>query len=642
MTDTSIAADAADAVSTAAPARPASDGGAGRLVLLSLGALGVVYGDIGTSPIYAFRETLAALGPQRATPSEVIGIISLLIWALMAIVTVKYVSFLLVADNRGEGGVLALYAKVSRKSAQQGLLVALAIAGAAFFFGDAVLTPAISVLSAIEGAALIAPRLSHWVLPLAVGVLGGLFLVQKGGTARISAWFGPITAIWFAVMAVSGAMALPEAPQVLRALSPLPGLEVLAGHGLVGLAVLGAVFLCVTGAEALYADLGHFGRRPIRLAWFFWVMPALILSYLGQGALVLAHPQTAGNPFFLLVSPAARPALVALATAATVIAAQAVISGAFSLGRQALSLGLLPRLEIRHTSDRQMGQIYIPVLNWLMMLGTLMLTVSFGSSSALAGAYGVSVLGSMLVSSVMAVLYLTDVRGRTPLLSMLLLLPILTIELAFGAANLMKIADGGYVPLALAAALMVVMAAWRRGSALAQAKARRTDMPLDGFVRHLSESTITRVPGTAVFLTYDAGLVPSALLHNLKHNQVLHEQIVIVTVRILPVPVVPSEMRMKVDPMAPGVIRARLRFGFMETPNVGRALFEGRRHGLKFDIMMTSFFLGRRRFGVGSRRGLGRVMDRLFVSLSRVAADPALYYHLPRDRVVEIGTRVAL
>ena len=615
-----------------------------RLSALTLGALGVVYGDIGTSPLYAFRETLRAVSGDGITEAEVIGIVSLLIWTLMIIVTLKYVVFLLNADNLGEGGDLALFARIVRVTRKRTpLLIALGIAGASFFFfGDAILTPAISVLAAVEGMEFIVPGFDPYVLPVAMGVLVALFLSQRWGTGRISFVFGPVMALWFLTLAGSGLNALLEAPEMLFALSPHWGIAFLLDHGGIGLIVLSGVFLAVTGAEALYADLGHFGRAPIRLAWSLLVLPALVLNYLGQGALVLTDPAAAANPFFLLVSENLRPALVALATLATIIAAQAVITGAFSLARQALQLGFLPRLLVLHTSGEHEGQIYIPALNALLMVGVILLMEAFGSSSNLASAYGIAVSSSMIITTSLGWIYRVQVRGVSRVAATALVVPVAAIELGFIASNLLKVLDGGYVPLIIAAFVMVAMGAWVRGARKISESAHNLNVGLDSFMGSMSHSSVARVPGIAIFMTSDTVTVPPALLHNLKHNKVLHERNVLLRVDIANRPYLPEEERCQYQSLGPGFESLTLRFGFMESPNVSRALPVCRRYGLKFDVMMTSFFLGRRRTVVGSGRGLSFFLDKLYVVLTRMAADPIDYFYLPRDRVVEIGARVSI
>jgi KUP system potassium uptake protein len=610
---------------------------------LFVGAVGVVYGDIGTSPIYAFREALKAVSGDGATMPEVLGLLSILIWTLILIVTLKYVAVLLRADNRGEGGILAIYTLVRLAIGHWSLpVLLLAIAGAALFAGDAIITPAISVLSAVEGAGLILPALSAWVMPATLVILTVLFAVQSRGTAVISAAFGPITLVWFLALAGLGVWHIVATPQVLAAFNPLWAVSFLTDHAGIAFLVMGAVFLAVTGAEALYADLGHFGRRPIVAAWLVLVFPALVLNYLGQGALVLRDPAALSDPFFRMASESLLPFLVLLATAATVIASQAVISGAFSMARGAIQLGLLPRLRIRHTSADQSGQIYIGTINWMLLIGVVWLVVSFKSSGALASAYGIAVTGTMVTTTVLGLLYVVN-SGRMSLpLALVLVAPVGTLELIFLASNLSKIHDGGYVPVLIALALGVVMWAWWRGTQQTLAASQRTKIALDSFVAQMEQSSAHVIPGTAFFLTPDPDVVPSALLHNLKHNRVRHEQTVLLTVETLRVPLATPDERISLEQMTPGFVRLIVRFGFMETPNVSRALGLARRAGLKFDVMTTTFFLGRRRFVVVGPFGIGRIFDQIYAFLSRLSADPTEYYHLPRNRVVELGERTAL
>ncbi len=610
---------------------------------LTLGALGVVYGDIGTSPIYAFREALSPVAHDGLQQSEVLGLLSLIIWTLTIVVTVKYVMLLLRADNRGEGGVLALYTLARLAIGKRSLpVLSLAVAGAALFAGDAIITPAISVLSAVEGTELIVPSMERFVVPITLGILLALFVVQRSGTGSIAFAFGPITAVWFLVLGWLGLTEIIHAPIVLTAFNPLLSVTFLMDHLGVAFIVLGAVFLSVTGAEALYADLGHFGRRPIRLAWFLLVFPALVLNYLGQGALVLTRPEAVSDPFFLLASETTLPFLVALATMATVIAAQAVITGAYSMARAAVQLGLLPRVTIRHTSHDQSGQIYIGSVNWAMLFGVLWLVLSFGSSSALASAYGIAVTGTMIVTTLLGIIFIVA-SGRLKLGTTLLFsLPIVVLEIAFLSSNLVKVEEGGYVPLMVAAAMGLIMWAWWRGSQNVLAKAHKQLVGLEGFVRSMGHSSVHICPGTAFFLTPDATVVPSALLHNLKHNRVLHDQTVILTVDTLRTPVAAPEERATWERLGEHFGRLTLRFGFMETPNISKSMGLARRAGLKFDVMSSSFFLGRRRPVVTGPIGIERMLDQIYALLSRFSADPTDYYHLPRDRVVELGERVAV
>jgi len=613
------------------------------LAALTIGAIGVVYGDIGTSPLYALREALRPVAHDGLARSEVLGVISLLIWTILLIVTVKYVLFLLRVDNRGEGGILALYTltrlAIGRRS--YGVL-ALGIAGAALFLGDAVITPAVSVLSAVEGIKLVAPSFEQYVLPVTMGILLALFVVQQHGTQAISVAFGPITAIWFITMGVTGTVELMKDPGVLAAFNPVWGLSFLFSHGLMAFFVMGAVFLAVTGAEALYADLGHFGRKPISLAWFTLVFPALILNYLGQGALVLRDHAAIENPFFLLVPEWILPALVALATVATVIASQAVITGAFSMVRAAIQLGLLPRLSVIHTSGSQSGQIYIPAINWLLMAGVMAFVVNFRTSEALAAAYGISVTGAMIVDSILAMIYVYKGWRWSLWLIILIALPFVGLESTFFLSNMTKFFHGGFVPVALAVTISVLMFSWWRGTQLAMAAGHKQMVDLDSFARSMLKSSVHVVPGTAFFLTSDSNAVPPALLHNLKHNRVLHDRNVILTVETVRVPTVNERDRAEYLTINDRFARLILRFGFMESPNVSKALGRARREGLKFDVMTTSFFLGRRKVVLGGRDGMGRVLDRLFIALGRFSADPSEFYQLPRDRVVELGARISV
>lgn len=609
---------------------------------LTLGAVGVVYGDIGTSPIYAFREALRATGVAEPGPPEVLGILSLLIWTLILIVTGKYVFVLLRADNRGEGGILALYTLVRLAAGRRSIpVLALAVAGAALFAGDAAITPAISVLSAVEGVELILPHFDAYVIPVTLGILAALFAVQRRGTASVARLFGPVTALWFLTLGGMGLWHMLETPWVMSAISPVWGVMFLLDHTAVAFVVLGAVFLAVTGGEALYADLGHFGRRPIIAAWFGLVLPALVLNYLGQGAIVLAHPGLAENSFFGMVTGQMLPVLVMLATAATVIASQAVITGAFSMARAAVQLGFLPRLRIQHTAEGQSGQIYIGTVNWLLLAGVIWLVVAFRSSSALASAYGIAVTGTMVLTTALGVLFLVRSGRLTLPVALILAAPVALVEWVFLASNLSKVAEGGYVPVAVAAAVGLVMGTWWRGAQLVRARVHKTAISVPSFVRMMRNSSVNVIPGTAFFLSGDPDIVPSALMHNLKHNRVLHEQTVFLTVETLRVPYATAEERASVEALGGCFLRLTLRFGFMDTPNVSRAMAHARRAGLRFDVMTSTFFLGRRR-AVATGRGLELVLDRIYVALSRFAADPSDFYHLPRDRVVELGERVAI
>ncbi|WP_255509672.1 potassium transporter Kup [Oceaniovalibus sp. ACAM 378] len=609
---------------------------------MSLGAVGIVYGDIGTSPLYAFREAIRPAAADGLSEAEVFGVVSLLLWALILIVTLKYVLFLLRADNRGEGGILSLVALVQDHPRRSGVVFVLGVSGAALFFGDAIITPAISVLSAVEGLKLITPVLEAYVLPISIGILVSLFMVQSRGTGPLARWFGPITAIWFLAMGAAGVAQIAAAPGILWAFDPRYALSFMTEHGSVGFVVLGAVFLSVTGAEALYADLGHFGRKPIQLAWFLLVLPALALNYLGQGALVLQTPSAVSDPFFLMVPPWALPGLVVLATIATVIASQAVITGAFSMTRQAIQLGLLPRLVIRHTSTTETGQIFLPVINALLLVGVVILVLAFQTSTALAAAYGIAVSGTMIVTTALAYLMLHRVWGLPKTIAMVALAPILLIEAAFLAANLAKVPDGGYVPLLLGATLVIMMWTWARGTQQLFEQSRKLSVPLVDFIPKIENSSTLHAPGTAVFLTSDVSATPPALLHNLKHNHVLHAHIIVLTVETRDVPRVPENERAVIERLNDRFERISLRFGFMETPNVNRALGSCRKQGLQFEGMKTTFFLGRRKLVAKADIGMPIWQDHLYIFMSRLAADPSDFYHLPRDRVVELGSQVAV
>jgi KUP system potassium uptake protein len=612
---------------------------------LALGSIGVVYGDIGTSPLYAFREAVnAATGPgNSAHESAVLGILSLIIWALLLVVTAKYVLILLRADNKGEGGTLALMALASRSLVRRGgVIIFLGIISGALFYGDAIITPALSVLSAIEGLKVITPAFDSFIVPVTVFILVLLFMVQSHGTASVAAFFGPIMMLWFIIIAVAGIWHVGQNVAVLRAFSPAYGVGFLLNYGIVGFYTLGAVFLVVTGAEALYADLGHFGRGPIRVAWLVIVLPALVLNYLGQGALVLANPKAVENPFFLLFPDWALLPMVVMATIATVIASQAVITGAYSLTRQAIQLGLLPRLEVRHTSEALVGQIYMPRVNTLLFVGVLLLVALFRSSSALASAYGIAVTGTMVVTATMAIVVIWRVWNWSLVGALALMLPFLFIDFTFLSANLVKIVEGGWMPLALGGVVMAVMYTWRRGTRLLFEKTRRLETPLESLVTSLERKPPTRVPGTAVFLTSDPISAPTALLHSLKHYKVLHENNVILTIETTDTPHVDTAERVRISPVGKTFTRVVLRFGFMETPNVPRALAIARKLGWQFDIMSTSFFLSRRSLKPAAHSGMPRWQDRLFIGLTRVANDATDYFQIPTGRVVEVGTQVTI
>ncbi len=575
-----------------------------------------------------------------------LGVTSLILWALFITVTLKYVVILLRADNNGEGGTLTLMAlasrAVGRMSKAAGVVALLGIISAALFYGDAVITPALSVLSAVEGVDVVTPALHEYVVPLTVAILLVLFAVQSSGTAKVATLFGPIMLIWFIAIALPGLIWIAKDPGVLWALNPFYGIYFLLNHGIVGLFTLGAVFLAVTGAEALYADLGHFGRGPIQVAWIALVLPSLAINYLGQGALIFANPKAIENPFFLLYPDWALIPMVVLATVATVIASQAVITGAYSLTSQAIQLGLLPRFEVRHTSAEQAGQIYMPRVNGLLLLGVLLLVALFRSSSALASAYGIAVTGTMVVTCTMAFIVIWRMWRWSPFAAAGLIVPFLVIDLTFLSANMLKVVQGGWVPLLLGVVVMVVMYTWRRGSRLLFAKTRRLETPLDDLVRILEKKPPQRVPGTAVFLTSDPKSAPTALLHSLKHYKVLHEKNVILSVETMHTPRVETDKRVRIEPVGSTFTRVHLRFGYMEVPNIPKALAIARKLGWQFDIMSTSFFLSRRALRPAPHSGMPRWQDRLFITLARSANDATDYFQIPTDRVVEVGTQVTV
>ncbi|KRQ00892.1 potassium transporter Kup [Bradyrhizobium manausense] len=613
---------------------------------LTLGSIGVVYGDIGTSPLYAFREAVMAASGAEGAPTTVavLGVVSLILWALVVVVTLKYVVILLRADNNGEGGTLALMALAQRAVGTGGAtIVLLGIISGALFYGDAVITPAVSVLSAIEGMKDVTLTFEPYIVPLTVLILVVLFAVQSRGTARVAAFFGPVMCVWFAVIAIAAIGPIIRQPQVLLALNPFYAVSFMLHHGIIGFVTLGAVFLAVTGAEALYADLGHFGKRPIQTAWLFVVLPSLALNYLGQGALVLGDPAAIESPFFQLFPQGwVRGGMVVLATAATVIASQAVITGAYSLTRQAIQLGLLPRFEIRHTSEAHSGQIFIPRINQLLLVAVILMVLLFRSSSALASAYGIAVTGTMVVTGLMGFVVIWKAWKWSALGAAALIAPFLFLDLTFLAANLLKVFEGGWVPLALGSLMILLMYTWRRGSRLLFEKSRKLEFPLADLVAMLEKRPPQRVPGTAVFLTSDPLSAPTALMHSLKHYKVLHEKNVILTIETAQTPRIDPAERVRLEQISPTFSKVRLKFGFMESPNVPKALAIARKLGWQFDIMSTSFFLSRRALKPAAHSGMPRWQDRLFISLSRSANDATDYFQIPSGRVVEVGTQVTI
>jgi KUP system potassium uptake protein len=612
---------------------------------LMLGSIGVVYGDIGTSPLYAMREAIVAASGHAGTasPQAVLGVLSLILWALIVVVTLKYVVILLRADNNGEGGTLALMALAQRAVTKGGgAIVLLGIISGALFYGDAVLTPALSVLSAIEGMKLVTATFEHYVVPLTLIILVALFAVQSRGTARVAAFFGPIMCVWFAVIAIAAVPQIVQHPEVLLAFNPIYAVSFMTHHGMIGFVTLGAVFLAVTGAEALYADLGHFGKRPIQTAWLFIVLPSLAVNYLGQGALLIADPKAIENPFFLMFPDWALIPMVALAAAATVIASQAVITGAYSLTRTAIQLGLMPRFEIRHTSEAHSGQIYIPRINMMLFIAVMLLVLLFRSSSALAAAYGISVTGTMVVTAMMGFVVIWRVWGWSPIAAAALIAPFLFLDITFLAANLLKVFEGGWVPLALGGVVMLLMYTWRRGSKLLFEKSRKLEFPLADLVAMLEKRPPQRVPGTAIFLTSDPASAPTALMHSLKHYKVLHEKNVILTIETAPTPRIDPSERVRMEQLSETFSRVTLKFGFMESPNVPKTLAIARKLGWQFDIMSTSFFLSRRALKPAAHSGMPRWQDLLFIRLSQSANDATDYFQIPTGRVVEVGTQVTI
>ena len=612
--------------------------------MLVMGSIGVVYGDIGTSPLYAFREAVhAAAHGGAVTRDIVLGVLSLIVWALLIVVTAKYVLLLLRADNNGEGGSLSLMALGRRALGHRSLpLLALGVVGGAMFIADSMITPAISVLSAMEGLKIATPALAHYVVPMTVVILVLLFSVQSRGTAMVATAFGPVMIVWFLTLAVLGLSHINDDPGVLAALNPWYGLKFLVSHGTVGLVTLGAVFLVATGGEALYADLGHFGRKPIQNAWLFFVLPALLLNYFGQGALVLAHPEAIEHPFYGLAPDWLLLPLVVLATVATVIASQAVITGAFSMVRQAVQLGLLPRFEVRYTSATNAGQIYLPRVNLMLLIGVLLLVGLFRTSSGLAGAYGIAVSTTMVADAIMAFVVVWKLWNWRMAAAVALIVPFALIDLTFFSANLLKLLDGAWVPLLFGIIMVVIVWTWMRGTSILLKKTRKIEVPMQDLVRSLEKRPPHIVQGTAVFLTSDPDFVPTSLMHNLKHNKVLHQQNIILTVETDNLPRVDLADRVKLEQFSERFTRVTLRFGFMESPNVPLALAHARTLGWEFDIMSTSFFVSRRSLKPAPHSFMPRWQDGLFIKLSQSANDATDYFHIPTGRVVEVGTQVTI
>ena len=629
---------------TTAAAAPSSHGNIVTLPLL-LGVLGVVYGDIGTSPLYALSTCLTFFGRAGMTETTVLGLLSMIFWSLVSVVTFKYVTFVMRADNHGEGGILTMMVlaqRVCRRPQVASAVVLVAIVGACLFFGDGMITPAISVLSAVEGLEVISPVFKPVVLPFSIVVIGLLFAFQYRGTAMIGRVFGPIMALWFASIGVLGLIQIIHNPIVLRALSPSYIVVFAIQHRFTTFVILGSVVLAVTGAEALYADMGHFGRKPIQRSWTFFVLPALALNYFGQGALVLHDPNTLDNPFFLLCPLWLRLPMVLLATASTVIASQAMISGAYSVARQCVQLGFIPRMIVRHTSETEEGQIYLPQINTMLLIGVLILVLAFKSSASLASAYGVAVTGTFTCTSILAALvYRRQFKWSRPATICVFGL-FFVVDLAFFTSNLLKVPDGGWVPIAVGLVLMAVMTSWKRGRELMFQRWKQDSLPLNSFLARLPASRIIRVPGTAVFLTGNGAYVPNALLHNLKHNKVLHERVFLVTVQTADVPEVAAGQRVEVEELAPQVNRVTVKYGFKESPNIPRALEEMRVLGVPFEPMQTSYFLGREVIVPALVPKLPFWRLWLFLVLSRNSVAATEFFRIPSDRVVELGVRIAI
>jgi KUP system potassium uptake protein len=609
-----------------------------------LAALGVVYGDIGTSPLYAVRQSLLAF--EDTSEQAILGALSLITWSLVLVVTVKYVIFIMRADNRGEGGLLALTALVLRTTSRGRKrylwIMGAGLVGAALFYGDGVITPAISVLSAVEGLKVATPLFEPYVIPISLVLLIGLFLIQRRGTAVVGGLFGPVMLVWFTVLAILGIWGIMQRPRILLALNPIYGIDLLVAAPWRGFIMLGAVFLAVTGAETLYADMGHFGRRALRRAWVMLVFPALVLNYFGQGALLLGHPDALENPFYKLSPEWGLYPLVVLASIATIIASQAVISGAFSITRQAIQLGYLPRLEVRHTSETEIGQVYVPPINWGLLIAVILLVLMFQTSDNLGAAYGIAVSGMMAITSVLAFLYMRS-RGWSLAAAVPLFGVFALVDLTFLSANLLKIAEGGWFPIVVAALIFALMGTWWRGRRLLAAQRTRDAMPLELFVDSLNPQRPVRVPGTAIFMTRDLTQVPVVLLHALKHYKVLHERVVMMQVETEDVPHVPAERRLEINEVGKGFFTMLVRYGFMDEPNVTRALAQCRIQHFRINLMETSFFIGREKLRPRpGRTAVFRWRDRLFIFLTNLALDATEFFRIPPNRVVELGGQIEM
>lgn len=611
---------------------------------LILGAIGVVFGDIGTSPLYALKETFADQYPLAVIEANILGVLSLMFWTIMLLISLKYVLIVMRADNRGEGGVLALLAMVAKLTKSypktNWFITVLGIVAAALFYGDGMITPAISVLSAVEGLEVVAPNLKTFVIPITVIVITLLFWMQKRGTNVVGMTFGPIMVVWFLCLAVLGGLAIVQAPQVLAALNPVYAYRFLTADWLVSFLALGGIVLAITGGEALYADMGHFGKSPIRLGWFSFVLPALVLNYFGQGALLLSHPTAIENPFYLLAPSWALIPLVLLATAATVIASQAVISGAFSVAHQSVQMGFLPRMPIIQTSGLARGQIYVPFTNWTLYVAVIYLVFAFQSSNNLAAAYGIAVTGTMSITTIL-IGFVMILGWRWPLYKAIpLITMLLTIDLTYFAANIIKIPQGGWFPLGIAAISFTVLTTWRRGRQLLLNEVKRISIPVEVMINGTTSSP--RVEGTAVFLVAENEGAPSALMHNLKHNKVLHERDILLTIIVEDKPYVTKENRLLIKELGNGFFRVKLFYGFMETPDIPAALELCGESGLPFDMMSTSFFISRAMIVIGENSGMAHWRGRLFLALSKNAMNAADFFKIPANRVIEMGTRIEI
>jgi KUP system potassium uptake protein len=617
-----------------------------RGLALVVGAIGVVYGDIGTSPLYMLRTAFAGHDALAMTPQNVYGVLSVVFWALVIIVTLKYIVLIMRADNNGEGGILALTALVSRgldrREKRRWWLIGFGIFGAAMFYGDGMITPAISVLSAVEGLEIVAPGLAHWVVPATLAIIVVLFGVQKHGTARVGMFFGPVMVVYFVVIAVLGAIEIARGPAILGALNPAHAVGFFVNAPTAAFLSLGAVVLAVTGTEALYADMGHFGRSPIRRAWLAFVLPALVINYFGQGALLLADPAAIKNPFYLLAPSWALIPLVLLATCATVIASQAVISGTFSLTRAAIQMGYCPRLHVDHTSERQIGQIYVPFINWTLFAAVVLLVVSFRRSDNLAGAYGIAVTLAMLIDSILIFVVMRRLWNWPMWIALAIAVPLTLIDLAFLASNSLKIDDGGWFPLVIGGLVFTLLTTWKRGRALLMDKLSVEALPLDVFIQSIELAPPTRVEGTAVFMTSTRDRVPHALLHNLKHNKVLHERVVMLTVVMRDIPYVDDAERIEIKPLGCDFYQMLAYFGFKEDPDVPQVLEEAGRRGFLFEMMETSFFVSRETLIPRVSPGMAMWRERLFISMSKNAVKASEFFQIPTNRVVELGTQVEL